>query len=169
MTSYIPHNLTLDKHHVQQLAHAIKTGLETTLNLAQKHMSGGSHILPLLKSHIMGISKNLSMGKGIKLRFSKRHLNHIHRGGFLQFLLPILEAALPTIGTALLSGAVSSLASTATNKITDAVQGKGLSNFGQISGSGCECGNGMTRRNSKKKTSKMNGMGLYTFGQIPRQ
>ena len=149
---------------LKKIANALSNGVSTAIQFANTHLNG-QHPMYLSKLQNNNIDKSIKMGKGVRITLSKTQLNKMKKnGGFLQFLLPLL----PTLGTALATGALSGLAGWGVGKIADKAMGNGLVNYGQQNG-GCfdsplnSMGNPKYKC-AKKKTLQM-GEGLYQFGQ----
>ena len=91
MTDYISTHLDLSRGQKAKVLRAVKKGNPVSISIKRTH--GGATQLPLTKTQNTKYHK-LSEGKGMRLNLSKTQLEEIKSGGFLQFLLPLLTAAL---------------------------------------------------------------------------
>ena len=170
MTTLIEKLMHLTDNNVKKIAQAVNNSLPVTVQFMNKHLSG-SHPMMLLKGQLGKVEKALKSGTGVRLTFSPTQLKKMSKhGGFLAALLPfltstVLPALTSTVLPALATGALGGLATYGTNKILDKIEGKGLSNFGEVSG-GCARPK-LIGGTVKKKNNK--GGSIYQFGQLPRR
>lgn len=172
MAQLVQHAMHLTEQNLKKLVEALQTGKNAVLQFANNHLTGDKP-MQLLKTQFARVMNAIKGGKGLRLTFSPTHLKRVHKSGGFAFLAPLLSTIasfLPSLSTiasvagpALAGGVLGGLADFGTRKIAQKISGEGLSQFGQITGSG------MPKKKPPMKKSLTAGQGLYTFGQIPQR
>lgn len=118
---YTKYGLNLTEGQKKKMAKAAMSGEKVSLRLLPENFSGTDEMM-LTESQIKRIEKHKRAGKGFVMNFSVVQLKKMSKsGGFL----PALMALLPTLGTALATGAATAGGSYLFNKLINR-DGKGL-------------------------------------------
>jgi hypothetical protein len=121
---YITNNVRLSQSQKSKIRTAYSKNRGTSIQLSRSDLNGTDKI-SLTRSQAANLNEARRLKKGIRLTLSKTQLSQ--SGGFLQYLLPAVAAALPILGRTAAIGAVGSAAGAAAKKVFDTITGKGIS------------------------------------------
>lgn len=126
MGSYENVKVNVSEGQKEKIKQAFETGSAVSIRLTHGDLTG-EHVLALTLAQCKKMAKAYNNGKGMTIKMSKTQLEHNRKikGGFLQFLIPLLAS--------LATGAVTSIGS----KLVDKISGSGVI-YVKKNGMGCK-------------------------------
>ena len=103
MTQYNSLNVKLSNSHINKLKSAMKNGTDVVLRLSS-NMAGNSddetnfpHKFLLTNRQTLSLRKAFNNHTSADIKFLKAQLTKMQKGGFLNYLMPLLKSGLPLL------------------------------------------------------------------------
>ena len=136
MTQYNSLNVKLSNSQLNKLKSAIKNGTDVVLRLSS-NMIGNSdeetnfpHKLLLTNRHTLSLRNAFANHTSVDIKLSRTQLTKMQKGGFLNFLVPLLKSGLPLLKSVVKQ--LGMLGLTAAASATDAVINSKLLGSGNL-------------------------------------